>query len=63
MGQQTRARLDQHEAQVQRGADREGATEVLGDVMMVAVPMAMTVRMAMIVVMIMAVVVSVVGVA
>jgi hypothetical protein len=65
MGQEARAGLDQHEAQVQRGADREGAAEVLGDVMVMTV--SMTMRMAMIVVVIMSVsmpvVASIVGVA
>jgi hypothetical protein len=48
----TRAGLDQHEAQVQRGADREGATEVLGDVMVMAMRMAMIVVMSMVVIMV-----------
>jgi len=64
-GDQARGRLDDHEAQVQRRADREGAAEVLGRmaVPVMAVAMVVAVRMIMIVViMVVIVVVRVSGV-
>ena len=46
MGDETRAGLDDHEAPVQRGADGEGAAEVLRGVVVMSVPMGVTMMVA-----------------